>query len=216
MGSMGVGAGVQTSMVVPSIEIHARRRVGDMTFAGVIGRVGALAVALGVGSAIASMPMAFADTTGSAGSSASDSSVKAPARVARSAGVARSGGASAAKPRSAAAGLAAPRAAAAGSVNAPRGTLVAWLGAGKSNNGGPAAEPVAWTVAAASRRELGGAARTARAAFEIPVGVAFGPLVPVAARAQSSRSRAVVADEGIVVAVRERLALIGAHALQIA
>jgi hypothetical protein len=34
-----------------------------------VGRVGALALALGVGSAVASMPMAFADTTGSAGSS---------------------------------------------------------------------------------------------------------------------------------------------------
>ena len=33
-----------------------------------IGRVGALAVALGIGSAISAMPMAYADTTGSAGS----------------------------------------------------------------------------------------------------------------------------------------------------
>ena len=90
MGSMGVGADVQASMVVPSIEIHARRRGEDMTFAGVIGRVGALAVALGVGSAIASMPMAFADTSGSAGSagsksadssSATPASSKAPSRA---------------------------------------------------------------------------------------------------------------------------------------
>ena len=39
-------------------------------YARYVGRVGALAIALGVGSAVASMPMAFADTTGSAGSSA--------------------------------------------------------------------------------------------------------------------------------------------------
>ena len=36
-----------------------------------VGRVGALAVALGVGSAVAAMPVALADTTGSAGSTAS-------------------------------------------------------------------------------------------------------------------------------------------------
>ena len=50
-----------------------------------IGRVGALAFAFGIGSAIAAMPVAFADETGSAGStgvSSSDSntSTKAPAR----------------------------------------------------------------------------------------------------------------------------------------
>ena len=50
-----------------------------------IGRVGALAFALGIGSAIAAMPVAFADETGSAGStgvSSSDTSTstKAPAR----------------------------------------------------------------------------------------------------------------------------------------
>lgn len=45
-------------------------------FARYVGRVGALAVVLGVGSAIASVPVAFADTTGSPGStgSASDAS----------------------------------------------------------------------------------------------------------------------------------------------
>ena len=43
-------------------------------FARVVGRVGALAVALGVGSAVAAMPMAFADTRGSAGSSGSGTS----------------------------------------------------------------------------------------------------------------------------------------------
>jgi|APCry1669188879_1035177.scaffolds.fasta_scaffold19379_3 quercetin dioxygenase-like cupin family protein len=40
----------------------------SLSTGGVIGRVGALAVALGVGSVIASMPVASADTTGSASS----------------------------------------------------------------------------------------------------------------------------------------------------
>ena len=38
------------------------------SYARYVGRVGALAVALGVGAAVVSMPAAFADTTGSAGS----------------------------------------------------------------------------------------------------------------------------------------------------
>jgi hypothetical protein len=38
------------------------------TYASYIGRVGALAVALGVGSALLAVPIAFADTTGSEGS----------------------------------------------------------------------------------------------------------------------------------------------------
>ena len=46
-----------------------------------VGRVGALAIALGVGSALASMPMALADSRGSAGytgSAASSDSATAP------------------------------------------------------------------------------------------------------------------------------------------
>ena len=43
-------------------------------YAKYVGRVGALAVALGVGSGLAAMPLAFADTTGSAGSTGSTSS----------------------------------------------------------------------------------------------------------------------------------------------
>lgn len=43
-------------------------------YARYVGRVGALAIALGVGSAVASMPVAFADTAGSAGSSTDASS----------------------------------------------------------------------------------------------------------------------------------------------
>ena len=55
---------------------YARRAVtgtesSSPTYARCIGRVGALAVALGVGSGLGSLPMAFADTTGSAGSSGS-------------------------------------------------------------------------------------------------------------------------------------------------
>ena len=57
---------------------YRRRAVGatdaaESGFARYIGRVGLLAVALGVGSAIGSMPLAFADTTGSAGSNGSAS-----------------------------------------------------------------------------------------------------------------------------------------------
>ena len=66
-----LSAGVISSKVVSPIQIHARRRGGEFTMAGVVGRVGALAVALGVGSAVAAMPVAFADTRGSAGSSGS-------------------------------------------------------------------------------------------------------------------------------------------------
>ncbi|MBU3707459.1 MAG: hypothetical protein FGM50_12395, partial [Mycobacterium sp.] len=43
-------------------------------YARYVGRVGALAVALGVGAAVVSMPAAFADTTGSAGSAGSTES----------------------------------------------------------------------------------------------------------------------------------------------
>ena len=42
-------------------------------YARYVGRVGALALALGIGSAVASMPIAFADTTGSGGSAGSGS-----------------------------------------------------------------------------------------------------------------------------------------------
>ena len=69
----------------------------SLSTGGVIGRVGALAVALGVGSVIASMPVASADTTGSAGAAgaaASDSSAPAKAgpRGARGAASAASAG----------------------------------------------------------------------------------------------------------------------------
>ena len=88
-------------------QVHAiecnRRAVGAMgpvsrSYAAYVGRVGALAVALGVGSAVASVPVAFADTTGSAGSAGSSSadaagsgsgaseSTKAPSRVPARAG----------------------------------------------------------------------------------------------------------------------------------
>ena len=49
------------------------------SYARYVGRVGALALALGVGSAFAAMPIAFADTTGSAGSSGSESSASSSA-----------------------------------------------------------------------------------------------------------------------------------------
>ena len=58
--------------------VEYRRRVVTATEAAIprsavhVGRVGALAVALGIGSAIAAMPIAAADTAGSAGSASSD------------------------------------------------------------------------------------------------------------------------------------------------
>lgn len=67
--------------------------------AGYVGRVGALAVALGVGSAVAAVPVAFADSSGSEGSSAvsgergtasgaTSSSTRIPSRGGRSGAVA--------------------------------------------------------------------------------------------------------------------------------
>ena len=59
---IGSGAGV---LPKPAVAGHA----------GYVGRVGALAVALGIGAAIGSVPgVAFADTTGSGGSTGSSSS----------------------------------------------------------------------------------------------------------------------------------------------
>ena len=52
------------------------------TASGYVGRVGALAVALGIGSAIATVPIAAADTSGSGGASASTSRDAADARTA--------------------------------------------------------------------------------------------------------------------------------------
>ena len=60
---------------------YRRRSVSQPTTSGYarhVGRVGALAFALGVGSAIAAVPMAFADTTGSAGSTGSVASATSP------------------------------------------------------------------------------------------------------------------------------------------
>lgn len=58
---------------------YRRRTVGasepaDAASARYVGRVGALAVALGIGSIAGSLPMAFADTTGSAGATGTDAS----------------------------------------------------------------------------------------------------------------------------------------------
>lgn len=211
-----------------------------------VGRVGALAVVLGVGAAVMAMPMAYADTTGSVGSSNDQASAKAVStadkaspvrRTGASAGVSSSGS-SAATPRgdvaaaaavtvrhnnnrrvaaappvvstgsasdaitvalaprtaisapsevtvpnardisipiaaasaaadetvSAAPAKATPRAAASSSSVAGVGSsLLSWLGRG-GNGDAPALAPLAWTALAASRRELGSAAKTAAAA----------------------------------------------------
>ena len=113
-----------------------------------IGRVGALAFALGIGSAIAAMPVAFADETGSAGStgvSASDTktSTKAPARRGGNRAAADKADSSSATPaatkpaRSSAALTSAPaasvtaaRAAASDGSDAVGGGLATWLATG--------------------------------------------------------------------------------------
>ena len=56
---------------VRAIEYRGRALIEPAGYARYVGRVGVLAIALGVGSAIAAAPMAFADTTGSAGSTGS-------------------------------------------------------------------------------------------------------------------------------------------------
>jgi len=75
--------------------IEYRRRAASEVEAAVpstasyVGRVGALAVALGIGSAAASMPVALADTTGSAGSTGSADTSSASSATKPSRGAAR-------------------------------------------------------------------------------------------------------------------------------
>ena len=89
-----VGSGDRRINRVREIEQRRAQQVEPLVagYAHYVGRVGALAVALGVGAAIASMPVAAADTTGSAGSSSDTSSASSgssgsatsPARTRRS------------------------------------------------------------------------------------------------------------------------------------
>ena len=89
-----VGSGDRRINRVREIEQRRAQQVEPLEagHARYVGRVGALAVALGVGAAIASMPVAAADTTGSAGSSSDASSASSgssgtatsPARTRRS------------------------------------------------------------------------------------------------------------------------------------
>ena len=112
-----------------------------------VGRVGALAIALGIGSALGAMPVAFADRSGPAGSVGDEGSSSAA-----SAGPRRQGRTLADRalphPASAAAAVSPVPARVAGSK------LLSWLGSGDSG-GGPVSAPLAWTMLAASRRELG-------------------------------------------------------------
>ena len=94
------------SSSVNRVSVRGRREVRPIEFrrliavpagsgyAQFVGRVGALAVALGVGAAVASVPVALADTTGSGGStgsSDSSSSSSAPKSAAPSRGAGRAG-----------------------------------------------------------------------------------------------------------------------------
>ena len=143
-----------------------------------VGRVGALALALGVGGAVASTPLAFADTTGSAdpaASSAEVTNVKVPSRSAVRAGRGASPGSksvgdSVAGSRgsglSAGGGVPSEAPALAGAAAStgrhPRldPSVLKWSTSGGSEDS-QALAPLAWTTAAASRREFGRASRTA-------------------------------------------------------
>jgi hypothetical protein len=144
---------------VRSIEYGRSSVTGSASrgFAAYVGRVGALAVALGVGSAVAAMPAAFADTTGSsdsAGASASESAQTATApnrRAARSSTRAAS-----------------VRASSAAAIHGVSAAPLSSLGS-RHTGDAPAAAPLAWTVAAASRRELGAKTRTATPAAAVSI-----------------------------------------------
>jgi hypothetical protein len=229
--------------------IEYRRRVPQSLpsgYAKYVGRVGALALALGVGSGIAAMPVAFADTTGSAGSTGSDSSstvtagsstkAGAPARRSgrgigaspsgsKDAGVRDGGAPTAVTPTRHSAVTTAATSAADnsgssrtvpfetsrgtdvavdvptdvaddstavtiapavtatpdGSVHGRGANLLSWLGSG-ANGDTPAAAPLMWTALAATRRESGTAARTAKTAATITTGEPADPLAGAAAR----------------------------------
>jgi hypothetical protein len=127
-----------------------------VNYARCVGRVGALAIALGVGSAIASLPVAVADTNGAA--DATGSSNTGPSS--RAAGPHRDG-------RSKQGPKAAPRVVQAaattstGSASATAGSITGHqdalprLGTGGGGDS-PAAAPLMWTGLAAARRELSG------------------------------------------------------------
>ena len=140
-----------------------------------VGRVGALALALGVGGVVASTPLAFADTTGSADSAAEVTKVKVPSRgaVRASRGASpgsKSVGDSVAGSRgsglSAGGGVPSEAPALAGAAAStgrhPRldPSVLKWSTSGGSEDS-QALAPLAWTTAAASRREFGRASRTA-------------------------------------------------------
>ena len=157
-----------------------------------VGRVGALALTLGVGGAVASTPLAFADTTGSAdpaASSAEVTNVKVPSRSAVRAGRgaspgSKSVGGSVAGSRglgsSAGGGVSSEASALAGAAAStsrhPRldPSVLEWSTSGGSEDS-QALAPLAWTAAAASRREFGRTSRTATRAATVSSGEPAAP-----------------------------------------
>lgn len=142
---------------------ESARRTGVSSHVLHVGRVGALAVALGIGSLFASTAVAFADTTDSAasagsgagsGAASAGSSTPTPAARGASRGPASRGSKTA---------ITRPVPAAAGSVSGVKARPVA---SGVSDDSGnrSAAEPLALMAAATSGREGRGAARRAAAA----------------------------------------------------
>jgi len=172
-----------------------------------VGRVGALAVALGVGAAVASTPVAFADTTGSAdpaAPSAEVTKVKVPSRGAVRAGRGASPGANSVG-GSVAGGRGSGSSAGGGVSSNTSAVTDAAASAGRhprldpsvlerSTSGGSedsqAAAPLAWTAAAASRREFGRASRTATRAATVSSGepAALGSSIGVSVAAVAAPS----------------------------
>ena len=147
---------------------HTSAKPTPSGYARYVGRVGALAFALGVGAGIASMPVAFADNDGSAGASASsdagpsrtphrgggavhDSSHNAPAPAASVASPNRAPRAAAAVPD-----VEVPSAA---EITAPpvvtNPSPVVDSRASASDDSTPASAPIEWTAVAATRGEVG-------------------------------------------------------------
>ena len=122
-----------------------------------IGRVGALAVALGVGMAIASASVAGADAGSPDVSGTAEPAVKAPA-PARTAAATRAHGP--ARPGAARTGTA-PRGSRSVVESVPAGTAAAKRPSVESVPAAPAAASVAWTAAAVARRETRARAATA-------------------------------------------------------
>lgn len=143
---------------VRSIEYSRRAVVATesvtRSYAAYVGRVGALAVALGVGSAVASVPVAFADTTGSGGSSGSSGSSSASSSASS---------ATTPSPSRGRAGRGGSAAGASAASDSPDGSSAGRRGPGSSTAGSDSdAPPAASGRGSSDRSSVGGAGPTVR------------------------------------------------------